>query len=162
MNSLRRHSSLERAQGLAEYALLLVLVGVVVIVILTLFGSSTKSMYCQVATILDPDVEPEGCEGELQVSCVGPGDGAVITGPFSLEAVVTDNAGEDNVASVQFFVGGTFIKNEYVPRYCMGGGDGSCRNYDPSGLSSGSYVVKAIAHDADGNTGSCQFTINIP
>jgi len=147
---LRKSRRLQNGQGLVEYALILMLVGVAVIVALSLFGTQVKNSYCQVIGVLGGDLQNSGCP--LQVQCVGAVSG---NNPFSLEAVVTDGIGDDNITNVVFSIDGATINTEGTYRYCLQGGDASCQLYNPSGLSSGQHIVKALATDGDGNTGSC-------
>jgi pilus assembly protein Flp/PilA len=54
--------TVERGQGLVEYALVLVLVAVVVIVILAMMGTSTQQAFCQVAVRLGAEVPDDVCD----------------------------------------------------------------------------------------------------
>lgn len=44
----------ERGQGLVEYALIMVLVAIVIIIILGVFGASVQEIYCEITRQLDP------------------------------------------------------------------------------------------------------------
>ena len=44
----------EHGQGLVEYALILMLVAVIVIIILGVFGDSVVDLYCDITSALDP------------------------------------------------------------------------------------------------------------
>ncbi len=144
--------SAERGQGLSEYALVLVLVGIVVIVALAAFGTRVQKTYCEIVFSLDPNAEAPFCEA-LDVSC------AQSSSPFRLEAVVQDNAGDDNITKVVFYRNGIFQNEELHYHYCLSGGDDSCAAYSGP---TGQQTFKAIAYDLDGNTGSCEVTVNIP
>ena len=52
----------EDGQGLVEYALILTLVAVAVIVILSLLGPQLGNKFCQVATDLNDGVQPGPCQ----------------------------------------------------------------------------------------------------
>jgi Flp pilus assembly pilin Flp len=143
----------ERGQGLVEYALVLILVAVVVILILSFFGDRVQKTYCKAAFSLDPNIDAPFCEA-LSVSC-----NVVSASPFRLEAQVTDNAGEDNITNVQFYIDGIASNNELHYRYCLVGGDASCDAYHGS---SGPHEFAAVAYDSDGNTGKCTIHVTIP
>lgn len=57
----------ERGQGLVEYALIMVLVAIVIIIILGVFGDSVREIYCDITRALDPSFNvgiPDICEEE--------------------------------------------------------------------------------------------------
>ncbi|MBN1966517.1 MAG: hypothetical protein JW910_17835 [Anaerolineae bacterium] len=144
----------ERGQGLAEYGLILVLVGVVVILVVGLFGEQVKKSYCKVVFSIAPEAEAPGCNG-LDVTC-----SVQTSSPFRLQAIVTDNAGEDNISEVNFYVDGNLYNTEYHYMYCLEGGDGpQCSAYDGSG---GNHTFSAVAYDDDGNVGRCSLSYNVP
>ena len=57
----------ERGQGLVEYALVLVLVGIVVILGLAAFGTRVQKTYCTIIYSVDPNADAPLCEA-LEVS----------------------------------------------------------------------------------------------
>jgi len=59
MNNKLTQRTIEQGQGLVEYALIIVLVGIVVIVALSVTGSSIKDIYCQV--VIELDDMPDTC-----------------------------------------------------------------------------------------------------
>jgi Flp pilus assembly pilin Flp len=144
----------ERGQGLVEYALLLVLVGLVVIASLVIFGDEVQKTYCRAAYAIDPNLDAPFCEA-LEVSCQ-----IQTSSPFRLEAVVTDNAGDNNITQVQFYVDGLLHNTENEYKYCLQDGNGPlCIPYvGPHGK----HTFSAVASDADGNTGSCSIEVTIP
>jgi hypothetical protein len=144
--------SAQRGQSLSEYALVLVLVGIVVIVALAAFGTRVQKTYCEIVFSVNPNAEAPFCEA-LDVTCVQSHS------PFRLEATVQDNAGENNITKVMFYRNGLFQNEELHYRYCLAGGDGECAVYTGP---TGQQTFKAIAYDLDGNTGSCEVTVNLP
>ena len=60
MQNQQKLSSMERGQGLVEYALILVMVAVVVIVGLSIVGTSVSGVYCDVVTTLDKSAVCDG------------------------------------------------------------------------------------------------------
>jgi len=144
----------ERGQGLVEYALLLILVGVVVIAILVLFGDRVQKTYCQTVFSLDPNVEAPFCEA-LTVSCQ-----VQTSSPFRLEAVVTDNVGDNNISKVQFYVDDHLYNTEFYYKYCLQNGDGPL--CDPYLGAHGKHTFSAVAYDADGHTGRCSIEVTVP
>jgi Flp pilus assembly pilin Flp len=144
----------ERGQGLVEYALILVLVGLVVIVSLVIFGDRLQKTYCQAVYSLDPNVDAPFCEA-LSVSCQ-----VQTSSPFRLEAVVTDMAGDDNITRVQFFVDDHLYNTELYYKYCLQNGDGPL--CDPYLGAHGKHKFSAVAYDADGHTGTCTLEVTIP
>jgi pilus assembly protein Flp/PilA len=148
-----------KGQGLVEYALILVLVAVVVIVIVSVLGEAITETFCEVLYALgDAAPEVEACE-RPHVSCSAPG--GVISGGFNIEALVKDNKGntQPNITKVEFFIDGEFKVREFNYRYCLGTGDSTCGTYNSHTLSNGSHIVRAVATDADGYTGSCEVNI---
>ena len=144
----------ERGQGLVEYALLLVLVGLVVIASLVIFGDQVQKTYCRAAFSLDSNIDAPFCEA-LAVSCQ-----VQTSSPFRLEAVVTDNAGDNNVTQVQFYLDDFLYNTEDEYKYCLQDGNGPlCVAYmGPHGT----HTFTAVAFDADGNTGRCSIEVTIP
>ena len=111
-------------QGLVEYALILVLVAVVVIVVAALLGDQIQNIYCDIViTLGDGAPTVPACEAP-RVTCSGLGNGATVTGPINVEALVKDNKGTDvsNILRVRFYIDGTLRQTEFRPRYCLGTG----------------------------------------
>jgi pilus assembly protein Flp/PilA len=158
---IRRLRKDERGQGLVEYALILALVAVVVIGVTAILGQSIVKVFCSITLQIAPDTDTPVCE-KLAVNCSGVADGATVTGPIPVEAVVTDLAPPLNVEKVSFYVDGVLYREERIKRYCMATGDGSCNGYDTSGLSSGWHTISAVAVDGSNNTGTCSVKIRIP
>ncbi len=147
----------ERGQGLVEYALILMLVGIVVILVLILFGEALQKQYCQIVYSVNPEAEIEMCE-TIEVAC----NYTTGSGWVNLEANVTDTAGVNDVKNVKFYNDGNYVRTEWFVPYCMGSnpsGGTSCNNYNTS---SGSHTIVAIATDDEGNTGQCEVTVNVP
>lgn len=162
---LRALLSKQSGQGMVEYAFILVLVAVVVILGLTVFGEETKGVYCDIVDALDPDADPPTCEGEdedsLTISCSGLSNGATVSGNITLEGNVTDNAGESNVTDVKFYIDGGLRRTEAISRYCLAGGDSSCNSFNTGTLSNGPHTFRAVVTDADGNSASCEVTVTV-
>ncbi len=152
---------LRRGQGLVEYALILVLVAIVVIIAAALLGEQIQMIYCDIVISLDGDADVPACQAP-HVTCAGLSDGAAASGSINVEALVQDNKGEENIDRVQFFVDGMLRRTEYQSRYCMGSGDASCAPYSIASLGSGSHTVSAVAYDSDGYSGQCSVTFTVP
>ncbi len=63
------HPPDEHGQGLVEYALILMLTSIVVIIILVVFGDSVRELYCDITRALDPyfDIANPGvCDTEAE------------------------------------------------------------------------------------------------
>ncbi len=156
MNFIRRKlREKESGQGLVEYALILSLVAVVCVVALAIFGDQLAQTLCKVVWALDASAKLPTCE-RINVSCGGV---SVSGGYVSVEATVSDTIGDDNVDRVVFYVDGVVRHTESVPKYCFGAGDGSCGSRS---LSSGTHTIRAVAFDAEGNSGYCEVTVNVP
>lgn len=151
---LIKQNNLERGQGLSEYAVILALVAIVVAVMVGVFGTELLKVYCRIVMAIDPAVDAPMCE-RIDVSC----GASTSSGKASLEATVTDTMGEDDVERVDFYIDGKFHKPESIPKFCMGGGDASCT---PVSLPSGTHTLRAVAFDAEGNSGFCEVTVNVP
>lgn len=148
----------EKAQGLVEYALIMILVAMVVIAAAALFGQEVRASYCKIVVSVDPSAEPPGCN-QLAVACVIQG---TPPGNLTWEASVDDSVGEDDVDYVQFYVDGTLAHSESRPRYCFISGDSACNPFSPSMWGSGQHNLVAIAYDKEGNMGRCSTSITVP
>ena len=157
---LSQHQS---GQGMVEYAFILVLVSIAVILGLTVFGEETKGVYCDILHAVDSDATCDSGddEGSLQENCSGLSNGGTISGNFTLEGVVTDNIGSNDVTNVRFYIDGALYSTEANYRYCLNGGDSSCHPYNSSALSNGTHTFRAVATDAEGNTGSCEVSVTV-
>jgi pilus assembly protein Flp/PilA len=153
MQSSRR--SLERGQGLVEYALALVLVAVVVIVVLALTGVSVRKVFCGIV------YQVRGTSSAGVSACPEPNiiftgmGGGTISGSIVAEAVVQDDEGRSNIQHVRFYLDGsaTQFRSEGTYRYCLGGGDGECLAFNTTAWSNGSHTLRVVATDSDGNIG---------
>lgn len=142
----------ERGQGLPEYAMILVLVGVVVIVILAVFGEDVRNQYCQaVWTTVGPDTPAPICENVAMTCRVASNN------PTRVQAVITE--GGVTIDHVYFFIDGKFKNDEYHAGYCLVGGDGPCT---PIKLGSGKHRITAIAVSDKGTTGRCSTQVTVP
>lgn len=157
-----RKQRLGRGQGLVTYALLLALVAIVVIVVIAALGDVIGATFCSVTYALMGANMPEieYCETP-RISCVGVANGATVSGPISLEAVVDDIRGPDNIQQVDFYVNDTLYRTEYISRYCLGAGDATCGGYNTSALPNGTHTIRAVVHDVDGNTNACSVTFDV-
>jgi Flp pilus assembly pilin Flp len=152
MHKISKHRMRERGQSIVEYALILVLVATVVIVVGIVLGESVKDTYCDVVLSLDPGAEAPGCE-LVSVPC------KVTSSPLSVEAVVNDTQGEDDIERVDFYKDGEWYNGEFEVKYCLAGGNDPCEKFDEP---SGTYTITAIATDAEGNTGECTTKLVVP
>jgi pilus assembly protein Flp/PilA len=158
MYSTRR--LLRKGQGLVEYALILVLVAIIVIVILSSMGGGIQKIFCTVAFKLGT------AASALDKACPAPRVSLLvqssISGAFRLRAVVADNKGisGSNIPKVEFYDNGTLINTENNDPYCFHSGDSTpC---DSHSITSGAHTIRAVAYDADGNTGEDSITISVP
>lgn len=145
--------SLEKGQGLVEYALILVLVSVAVILILTVAGESIAQLFCKIVTQLDPNATAPICE-KISVSCNGSKNGNTV----NVEATASNLKQGDSIDYVTFYVDGTVNNTERVSRYCLGQGDANCQPLNINNLSPGTHTVKAAVFTKNGATGTCEFT----
>ncbi|MBN1563586.1 MAG: hypothetical protein JXA10_07100 [Anaerolineae bacterium] len=153
MNSkARKPRILERGQGLVEYALILALAAVVVIGVAAVFGRSVQKTYCRAVWSIDAGIDAPMCD-LIDVECH-----IISNDPFRLEAIVTDNMGDNDIKSVSFSVDGVFNNKEERVKYCLVSGDGQCSPY----RNSGKHTFTAVAEDAEGNTGKCEITATVP
>jgi hypothetical protein len=142
---------LQKGQGLVEYGLIIMLAGVAVILVLTMFGDRVKKFYCEAVLSIAPDIDAPACEG-IFVSC-----NVLSSSPFRLEASVTDSIGDSDIKQVQFYVDGAPYNKEVHYRYCLQGGDSACEAYNVKGK----HKFSAVATDAEGNTGTCSVTATV-
>jgi Flp pilus assembly pilin Flp len=142
-----------------EYALILVLVGIVVIVALTTAGEKVRDIFCDVVLNLDAGAatnQPACAAPRVSFAISGAGPGKI-----NIEAIIKDDKGSTgpNIVSVAFYIDGTLVNTEHVYKYCLQGGDGPCQDYS---VSSGSHTVRAVATDQDGNTGESSASFTVP
>jgi Flp pilus assembly pilin Flp len=150
--------ALQKGAGLTEYALILVLVAVVVIGITAVLGDSVVKTYCTIVLSVDPSIEAPMCDA-LDVSCNGITNGATVSSPVSMSATASDSVGTSSeIDHVTFYVDGAPVNTEYHVTYCLENGNGPCT---PKSLSPGSHTISAVAHDTEGNTGSCSVSFTV-
>ncbi len=148
----------ERGQGLVEYALILLLVGVVAIGVLALAGQKISEVFCDVV------IKIGGTASDSIAACAAPRVTISVGNPhgnnYVIEGVVQDNKGgtQPNITSVKFYLDGSLYHEEFVYKYCMFGGDASCSSDD---LSEGTHTIRVVATDADGNTGESSVTLTV-
>ena len=151
-----KHHILERGQGLVEYALILILAAIVVIVVLGVFGERIRDFYCEAVLSIAPDVDAPACD-QLGVTCnLTSASGHYV----NMEASVIDNQGPKDITSVKWYDNGNPVRTEWNYRYCLGGGDSSCGSQYIS--ASGKHTFSAVALDAEGHTGTCSRTVVVP
>ena len=150
-----KHRILERGQGLVEYALILVLAAIVVVLVLGLFGERIRNFYCEVVLSIAPDMDAPACN-QINVSCHL---SSKVGNNIYMDAVVVDKAGKDDVKTVDWYDNGKYVRTEYNVKYCLGSGDGQCAPY---AATNGSHKFSAIVKDAEGHTGSCSRTVTVP
>jgi|SRR5581483_194486 pilus assembly protein Flp/PilA len=158
MHASRRRS--QRGQGLVEYALILLLVGIVVIIALTTAGERIRDIFCDVVLSLDAGAAANtaACAAPRVSFVINPG---AMPHTINIQAIIKDNKGpkEPNIVSVAFYIDGTLVNTEHYSIYCLHGGSATaCNDYS---LPAGSHTVRAVATDVDGNTGesSANFTV---
>jgi hypothetical protein len=150
-----KHRTLERGQGLVEYALILALAAIAVIVVLGLFGERIRNFYCEAVLSIAPDVDAPACN-QINVTCNLSGKSG---NNVYMDAIVVDKAGKDDVYSVDWYDNGKYVRTEYQVKYCLGSGNDPC---DPYKASDGAHKFSAVAKDAEGNTGTCTRTVTVP
>ncbi len=150
-----KHRTLERGQGLVEYALILMLAAMVVIVVLVFFGDRVRNFYCEAVMSISPDIDAPACN-QLSVSC-----NLISTSGKNvyMEAAVTDNQGVNDVKTVKWYDNGNYVRTELWVKYCLGSGDNPCLPYTAS---SGTHNFSAVAIDAEGHTGQCSRAVTVP
>ncbi len=173
----------DRGQGLVEYALILVLVAIVVILVVGLLGDEIKGVFCNVVAELGdnppdiaacqpapPEAPPEEEEEEeerSEVICMGVSNGQTVSGSIVFEAVINDVQGL-GTNYVDIFVDGLRDpfnpaggRREWVYHYCLRGPDSGCTGFDTHALSNGSHTIRAVAYWGDGTTAECSVTFNV-
>ena len=84
------------------------------------------------------------------VSFSTPASGQAVSGTLQCEALATDDKA---VAQVQFFLGSTALNTDAAaPWQC---------SVDTTGFANGTHVLKAIATDSEGATGTAQISVNV-
>jgi pilus assembly protein Flp/PilA len=145
-----------RGQGLVEYALILALVAIVVIGVLAAAGQGIQNVFCDILIKLGGTAPDIGACAAPRITLTGISNGATVTGPIVVEAIIQDNKGLGaNIQYVRFYVDGVQVADEHIYRYCLGGGDASCNSYTPS---CGTHTLHVVAADADNNTGEVSIT----
>ncbi len=149
------HNRIKRlkGQGITEYALILVVVAVASIVVLSLFGEQIQFIFCDVALAIGAE-GIEVCETP-HITCAGVGPTA--SGPINMEAIVKDNDGYDGI-QVKFYVDGTHVRTEKHYRYCLGGSDATCSDYN---MPPGDHTIEAVVTDKDGYENRCSVDVTV-
>jgi Flp pilus assembly pilin Flp len=152
----------KKGQGLVEYALILVLAAIVVIVIVSLTGKQIAVKMCDVVIGIGGKA-PDGIEAcrAPRVTIQGLAGGQTVGGAIYVEAVVKNNRGlvtsTDHSVEVDFYIDNTLIRTEGIYRFCLGGGsDSSCAApvgtpYSTTGLSNGTHTFRVVARDTVNN-----------
>jgi Flp pilus assembly pilin Flp len=151
LKKLGKHRMRERGQSLVEYALILILAAVAVIVVLTIFGDRVKRTYCEAVLSIAPDIDAPACDG-VDVTCT------TQSSPFRMEASAKSLKGND-IKKVIFYKDGQQYNTEKYYRYCLQGGDAACEAYTGP---KGKHTFTAVAYDTEGNTGKCSKTVTVP
>jgi Flp pilus assembly pilin Flp len=166
------HRILESGQGLVEYALILILVSVAIIVVLSLAGKQIAEKLCDVVIQLGgtaPD-SVTACRAP-RITLEGIAGNETVSRYINVEAVIKNNHGlvTDYTAHsmhVDFYMGGVLVESETGWRYCLGGGtDGgpACNDYDTIGMSSGQHTLHVVATDTTtGLTGETSINFTVP
>jgi len=158
-----RRSALEKGQGLVEYALILVLVSVVVIVILSVTGQKITEIFCDITLKIGGQAPNIQACAAPRVMITGLSNGATVSGPVLLEVLAYDDKGntQPNITSVKFYLdgSGTPFHTETGSKYCLAGTNEACSGYS---FSPGTHTLRVVITDADSNTGesSVTFTAN--
>lgn len=150
----------ERGQSLVEYALVLILVAMIVIVIGIIFGQSVKKTYCQALYSISPDVNAPGCEG-MTVTCTTI---SITSGAVNMAADVSsfDLVISDATIDVDWYIDGMFLRTENFAPFCLGSNTPGfpCDPQQP--ISPGDHTFTAIARHTEGDTGQCVVDITVP
>ena len=126
---LKKFLPYEKGQGLAEYALILVLVAIVVIAVLLTFGPAISQVYCQVANALQAG------------SCTIGGSGAIVsvtTGAVSSNRQVNVSVSQSTTVTISASSGTISSPTKPCPSSCTflinsPAGSGSVTASDSSG-----------------------------
>ncbi len=153
----------EGGQGLVEYALIVSLVAIVVIISLSVLGEALKNQFCIITNELSlADNPSENCTGSLTILIIND------QGPntINVEAEVHDPNGDPNdpyatISKVEFFIDDTSggpVQTEYFYRYCLSGNPSGqpCGDYNISGLSPGEHTVIVKVYLDDGTVSTSQ------
>lgn len=155
----------EAGQGLVEYALILSLVAIVVVISLALLGETVSYQFCRIGKSLSmSDDSSESCEEPtvaLLINDQGPNT-------LNVEADVYDpNADPDDpygtIDRVEFYIDDTSggpVQTEYFYRYCLSGNPSGqpCGNYDTGWLSPGQHTVIVMVYLSDGTVTTSEIT----
>lgn len=159
-----RTSADEAGQGLAEYALILSLVAIVVVAALASLGTTLHNQYCFISYRLWPSAD---LSSACSVPLVMPQLIEQRPGYINLEANVYDPDGDPDdpyaaISKVEFYIDdteGSPVQTELQYRYCLGGNQNGnpCKKYSIGGLSEGEHSVIVLAYDGDGNVGRASY-----
>jgi len=158
----------EGGQGLTEYAFILTLVAVVVMMAMAFFGQGLMNAYCQITLEFSVIADLSGpCDSPM----VSPVINAQGPNTINIEAVILDPDADPAdpygaIDRVEFYIddaNGSPVQTEYHYRYCISGNPSSqpCGNYSTSGLSSGGHTAIILAYDDDGNVGRSEIDFTI-
>jgi len=145
----------EKGQSLVEYALVLVLVAIVIIFILTLFGTTIRASYCSILHQISPGADiSEACIAPIVMPIVRPSS----AGRLNVEANIFDPDGDPNnpyanIDRVEFHfdnTNGSPYRIERSYRYCLGGGNAPCGAENIGSLSPGRHNLYILVYDTDG------------
>ena len=167
----RKRRPSARGQGLVEYALILTLVAIAIIVILSVVGKQLGEKFCDVIIELGgtPPDSLNVCRAP-RIILEGIAGNQTVSGSINVEAVVRTNHGlvtdyTAHTMHVDFYIGDTLVNHEEGWRYCLAGGpDGGapCNDFSLAGMSSGPHILHVIATDTTTNlTGDVALTFNI-
>lgn len=154
-----------KGQGLVEYALILVLVAIVVIAIVTLFGRTISDTYCGIVFAMGQHGSGSAkmCKNPIVTCNVVSRTG----NQLNLEAVVIDPDLPSSMTltqsiRVEFYRNGTHQSSWYqeTEKFCIGGGgDPPATACTTTRTVASGDTIRAVATDADGNTGECTYRV---
>ncbi len=163
LSSHRPRGQRQKGQGLVEYALIVALVAVVVIVSMAVVGKRVATTFCSIVLQIGGTI-PVGitnsCSGP-QIALSGISDGQTTTSPLTVEAIISDpktGSTITNAQNVKFYIDDSLVQTEFNYRYCLGSGDGPCNSLT---VSHGPHTLKVVATDSKNNTGDLTISFTI-
>jgi Flp pilus assembly pilin Flp len=161
---------LQAGQGLVEYALLLVLVGIVVITSLRLLGEEIRDAFCEIVAELDPKAGEEcgdpitftlvNADSNQDIQSLEDGDVIALSSLPTTRLSIRADTTVDGVNSLRFGLdaNGNF-RTENIAPFALAGDDAG--DYAPWTPGVGSHTLTGTAFSATGGGGDMLATVTI-
>ena len=94
------------------------------------------------------------------VSFGSPSGNITVQEGYDLTVVANANDPDGSISNVKLYINNSLVRQENVPPYEWGH-DNSPNPNEVNGLSAGTYTIKAVATDNDGETGQATFTLTV-